>query len=160
MIFITKRAVALCLAALILAHPSFAAKKGKDVKYVARDVETLYATARATLDQKQYKLAAAEFDEVERQHPYSVWARRAELMSAFAYWAARDYPQSILSSQRFLALHPGYKDAPYAYYLIAVCYYEQINDVEHDQKTTQQALDALNELVRRFPATPYAPTRG
>ena len=127
-----------------------------DVRYVARDVETLYANARRLLDQKQYKEAAEAFDEVERQHPYSVWARRAELMSAFSYWASRDYSKSILSAQRFLALHPGYKDAPYAYYLIAVCYYEQINDVEHDQKTTAQALDALTELVRRYPTTSYA----
>ena len=131
-------------------------KPRADTKYVARDVETLYANARGLLDKKLYKEAAQAFDEVERQHPYSVWARRAELMSAFAYWASRDYSQSILSSQRFLALHPGYKDAPYAYYLIAICYYEQINDVEHDQKTSAQALTALTELVRRYPGTPYA----
>ncbi len=127
-----------------------------DTKYVARDVETLYANAKGLLDRKLYKEAAGAFDEVERQHPYSVWARRAELMSSFSYWAAREYSQSILSAQRFLALHPGYKDAPYAYYLVAVDYYEQINDVEHDQKTSTQALDALTELVRRYPQTSYA----
>ncbi len=149
-------ALVLTLAATGLAACAGGKKPRADTKYVARDVETLYANARRLLDQKLYKEAASAFDEVERQHPYSVWARRAQLMSAFSYWASRDYSQSVLSAQRFLALHPGYKDAPYAYYLIAISYYEQISDVQHDQKTSQQALDALTELVRRYPATPYA----
>ncbi len=157
---VKSRAAAATLFAAVLAVGVTGCAGGKhpkgDTKYVARDVETLYAQAKTSLDRKLYKEAAAQFDEVERQHPYSVWARRAELMSAFSYWASRDYPQSILSAQRFLALHPGYKDAPYAYYLIAICYYEQISDVEHDQKITGQALDALTELVRRYPNTPYA----
>lgn len=127
-----------------------------DTNYVARDVNTLYRAAKGRLDRKQYKLAAALFDEVERQHPYSPWARRAQLMSAFSYYAARDYPQSIQSAQRFLAIHPGNKDAPYAYYLIALDYYEQIEDVTRDQKITRQALDALGELTRRYPNTRYA----
>src|SRR3546814_1411965 len=98
------------------------------------------------LDRRQYKLAAALFDEVERQHPYSPWARRAQLMSAFSYYMGRNYTQSIQSAQRFLSIHPGNKDAPYAYYLIALCYYEQITDVTRDQKITEQALGALGEL--------------
>lgn len=131
-------------------------KNKADTKYVAQDVETLYNFARERLEQGRYKDAAAIFDEVERQHPYSVWARRAQMMSAFSYYAARDYSQAILSAQRFLAIHPGNRDAPYAYYLIAVSYYEQISDVTRDQKTTQQALDALGELIRRYPDTQYA----
>lgn len=127
-----------------------------DQSYVARDVETLYNYAKETLDRKQYKAAAQVFDEVERQHPYSVWARRAQLMSAFSYYMARDYQEAILAAQRFLSLHPGNKDAPYAYYLVAMSYYEQIIDVGRDQKITQQALDSLNELVRRYPNTRYA----
>lgn len=127
-----------------------------DQSYVARDVETLYNYAKETLDRKQYKAAAMVFDEVERQHPYSVWARRAQLMSAFSYYMAREYQEAILAAQRFLSLHPGNKDAPYAYYLVAMSYYEQIIDVGRDQKVTQQGLDALNELVRRYPNTRYA----
>jgi len=127
-----------------------------DTNYVARDVNTLYNAAKNRLDRGQYKLAAALFDEVERQHPYSPWARRAQLMSAFSYYAAKDYTQSIQSAQRFLSIHPGNKDAPYAYYLIAMDYYEQIADVTRDQKITQQALDALGELTRRYPNTRYA----
>ena len=128
----------------------------KDTAYVARDVDTLYAAARERLDTGRTKQAAALFDEVERQHPYSPWARRAQLMSAFSYYAARDYNKAIQSAQRFLSIHPGNKDAPYAFYLIALSYYEQISDVQRDQKITDQALTALNEINRRFPNSDYA----
>ena len=128
----------------------------RDTAYVARDVETLYSSAKERLDAGNAQIAAALFDEVERQHPYSPWARRAQLMSAFSYYVARDYTKSIQSAQRFLSIHPGNKDAPYAYYLIALSYYEQISDVTRDQKTTEQALAALREVERRFPQSEYA----
>jgi outer membrane protein assembly factor BamD len=128
----------------------------KDTAYVARDVETLYAAAKERLDRGQPTVAAALFDEVERQHPYSPWARRAQLMSAFSYYVARDYNKSVESAQRFLSIHPGNKDAPYAYYLIALSYYEQISDVTRDQKVTEQTRTALQELIRRYPASDYA----
>jgi outer membrane protein assembly factor BamD len=127
-----------------------------DTHYVARDVTTLYSAAKRRLDQGRYAEAAQLFDEVERQHPYSVWARRAQLMSAFSYYAARDYTKSIESARRFLAIHPGNKDAPYAHYLIALSYYEQIEDVTRDQSVTRNALTTLNELIRRYPDTRYA----
>jgi outer membrane protein assembly factor BamD len=128
----------------------------KDVAYVARDVESLYAEAQRRLDNGNTLVAAALFDEVERQHPYSPWARRAQLMSAFCYYIARDYNKAIQNSQRFLQIHPGNKDAPYAYYLIALSYYEQISDVNRDQSITEQAQAALQEVNRRFPQTEYA----
>jgi outer membrane protein assembly factor BamD len=130
--------------------------KNRDTAYVARDVDTLYSAAKDRLDRGDTKVAAELFDEVERQHPYSPWARRAQLMSAFSYYVARDYTKSVQSAQRFLSIHPGNKDAPYAYYLIALSYYEQISDVTRDQKITQQALTALNDVVRRYPGTRYA----
>jgi outer membrane protein assembly factor BamD len=101
-------------------------------------------------------VAGALFDEVERQHPYSPWARRAQVMSAFSYYEARDYAKSIQTAQRFLSIHPGNREAAYAFYLIAQCYYEQISDVSRDQKDTQQALAALNDVIRRFPDSRYA----
>src|SRR6478735_10261833 len=119
--------------------------------YVARDAETLYTAAKARLDSGDVKIAAALFDEVERQHPYSPWARRAQLMSAFSYYVAKDYTSAIQAGQRFLTIHPGNKDAPYAYYLIALSYYEQISDVTRDQKITLEALTALQDVQRRFP---------
>lgn len=149
---VTSAAIA---AALVVAGCAHKAPKGER-PYIARDVETLYSVAQQTLARKQYKLAGAQFDEVERQHPYSVWARRGQLMSAFSYYMARDYQQAILSAQRFLSLHPGNRDAPYAYYLVAISYYEQINDVSRDQKITSQALDALGEMIRRYPESSYA----
>lgn len=133
---------------------------GGDTKYVARDVNTLYNAAKQKLDAGNYQVAAALFDEVERQHPYSPWARRAQLMSAFSYYMGQKYNESINSAKRFLSIHPGNKDAPYAYYLIALCYYEQISDVTRDQKITQQALASLGEVQRRYPNSRYAADAG
>jgi outer membrane protein assembly factor BamD len=132
------------------------ARTRADTRYVARDVNTLYNAARERLERGLYTQAAAIFDEVERQHPYSVWARRAQLMSSFSYYAANDHTKSIESARRFLSIHPGNRDAPYALYLIALNYYEQIRDVTRDQGTTRQAMDALNEVIRRYPSSRYA----
>jgi outer membrane protein assembly factor BamD len=152
------RLIALVIAAAVIAPLAGCATSGKksDTRYVARDVDTLYNAAKERLDRGQYKIAGALFDEVERQHPYSIWARRAQLMSAFSYYLARSYTESIASAQRFLSIHPGNRDAPYALYLVAVDYYEQVQDVTRDQKITQQAMDALNELIRRYPDSAYA----
>lgn len=147
------------LAASLLLTAGCARNKNKpkaDQAYIARDVETLYSIAKDTLEKGDFRLAAAMFDEVERQHPYSVWARRAQLMAAYSYYASRQYSEAIITAQRFLSLHPGNKDAAYAYYLIALSYYEQIADVARDQKITQQSQTALQELIRRYPDTRYA----
>ena len=155
--FTTRIARAALLAATVTTLSACAGStEGKDVAYVARDVESLYGEAQRRLDKGNTLQAAALFDEVERQHPYSPWARRAQLMSAFSYYIARDYNKAITNSQRFLSIHPGNKDAPYAYYLIALSYYEQISDVNRDQKITEQAQTALREVNRRFPQTEYA----
>jgi len=127
-----------------------------DTAYVARDVSTLYSAAKRTMDQGDYERAAKLFDEVERQHPYSVWARRAQLMSAFNYYLAKKFTDAVSSAQRFVTIHPGNAEAPYAQYLIAMSYYQQIADVSRDQAITQQASDAFGELIRRYPETRYA----
>ena len=108
------------------------------------------------MDQGDYEQAAKLFDEVERQHPYSVWARRAQLMSAFNYYLAEKYQDAINSARRFVTIHPGNAEAPYAQYLIAMSYYQQIPSVIRDQTTTQSAADAFGELIRRYPETRYA----
>jgi outer membrane assembly lipoprotein YfiO len=153
------RSALLIAAAAVFVLPlgACAGKKAKgDTAYVARDVNTLYSLAKKSADQGNYADAAKLFDEVERQHPYSVWARRAQMMSAFSYYMAQQYSDSISSSQRFLTIHPGNSDAPYANYLIAMSYYQQIADVTRDQKITQQASDAFGELIRRYPGSRYA----
>jgi outer membrane protein assembly factor BamD len=140
------RATLLAVSALALTLPACAGKSVKgDTTYIARDVNTLYGLAKEALDRKEYALSAKLFDEVERQHPYSVWSRRAQLMSAFSYYMAQKYPEAVSSAQRFITIHPGNKDAPYASYLIAMSYYQQIEDVGRDQKITQQATDAFDE---------------
>jgi outer membrane protein assembly factor BamD len=154
---LSRTAAALLACAVILPAAGCARNGVKtDTSYVASDVNTLYGLAKERLDNQRYEEAAKLFDEVERQHPYSVWARRAQLMSAFSYYMARKYPDTVSSAQRFLTIHPGNKDAPYANYLIAMSYYNQIADVTRDQKITQQASDAFNELIRRYPESRYA----
>ena len=153
----TRIAAAVIACAIILPAGGCARNKASsDTGYVARDVNTLYALAKQRLDQRDYEQAAKLFDEVERQHPYSAWARRAQLMSAFSYYVAHKYNEAISSAQRFLTIHPGNKDAPYAHYLVAMSYYEQLEDVTRDQRITQQALDSFGELVRRYPESRYA----
>lgn len=125
-------------------------------KYIARDVNVLYNLGYDSLEKKRWKMASAAFDEVERQHPYSVWARKAQLMGAFAFYMDNEYDEAILASERFLSLHPGNADAAYAHYLIAVSHYEQISDVYRDQRVTEQAAGALMEVIRRYPETDYA----
>jgi outer membrane protein assembly factor BamD len=124
--------------------------------YIERPVETLYNTAMDQLFAHNYKDAAKSFDTVDQQHPYSVWATKAQLMYAYALYEDRKYDESIVAADRFIQLHPGHRDVAYAYYLKALDYYIQITDVERDQKITQQAYDALAEVARRFPDTNYA----
>jgi len=124
--------------------------------YIEQPVEDLYNLAMDSLAIDDYKKAVKQFDEVERQHPYSVWATRSQLMSAYASYMLNKYDEAIIAAERFAQLHPGSRDVVYAYYLIAICYYEQIADVGRDQKITEQALGALDEVVRRFPQSEYA----
>jgi len=128
----------------------------KTDKYVEKPVDELYNSAMDLLAKEDYSKAADAFDEVEQQHPYSVWATRAQLMSAYALYQASKYDDSIVAADRYIQLHPGNRDVAYAYYLKALDYYVQIEDVGRDQKTTEQAMQALEEVVRRFPNTPYA----
>ncbi len=129
---------------------------GDDATYQERPVEQIYNSAMDLMADEKYQKAAAEFDEVERQHPYSIWARRATLMSAYANYNVNDYDAAVLTAQRYIALHPGSSEAPYAYYLVALCYYEQISDVGRDQKMTEDAMAALTALIRRYPQSEYA----
>ena len=145
-----------CAAVVPLAGCAHGRGSKSDTAYVARDVSTLYTTAKRTMDNGDYETAAKLFDEVERQHPYSVWARRAQLMSAFNYYLSTKYTDAINSARRFVTIHPGNAEAPYAQYLIAMSYYQQIPDVNRDQSTTASAQQAFSELIRRYPESRYA----
>ncbi|HXI86573.1 MAG TPA: outer membrane protein assembly factor BamD [Parvularculaceae bacterium] len=124
--------------------------------YVEKPVEILYQQASTKLELKRYDEAVKLFEEVERQHPYSPWARRAMLMKSFAYYQSDDYDKATDALDQFITLHPGNKDAPYAYYLKAMCYYEQISDVGRDQEKTDNAVSALNDVIQRYPNSEYA----
>lgn len=141
--------VGLVMALLVGCAPS-------EEPYVERPVEELYNEAMDSLLDEDFDAAVAGFAEVERQHPYSVWATRAQLMLAFVYYQGNRYDDAIAAAERFVELHPGNRDAAYAYYLVAMSYYEQISGVDRDQKTTELALRALEEVERRFPASTYA----
>jgi outer membrane protein assembly factor BamD len=125
-------------------------------QYVERPIEQIYADAWTQIGGENWLQAGRQFDEVERQHPYSVWARRAILMSSYCYYQGNRYSEAIDAATRFIQLHPGNKDVPYAYYLKAVSLYEQIGDVDRDQGKTDEALTALQDLIQRFPDTEYA----
>jgi outer membrane protein assembly factor BamD len=136
---------------------SACASKSEDTNKIPdKPAETLYRDARNALQGKEYRTAATMFDEVERQHPYSELATQSKLMSAYASYQAEDYVSAQIALDKFIELHPGHPDVAYAYYLRAICHYEQITDVGRDQDETKLAMDALDEVIRRFPDTAYA----
>lgn len=118
--------------------------------------EELYTKAMKQFEKTDYEGAAKYFDEIERQHPYSVWAPRAQIMAAYAFYKQNNYDDAVLALDRFVQLHPGNKNAPYAYYLKGLCYYEQMSDIAREQQMTEEAKRTFSELVARYPNTAYA----
>jgi outer membrane protein assembly factor BamD len=125
-------------------------------QYNERPVEQIYADAWNQINRGNWEEAAKQFNEVDRQHPYSVWARRAMLMSAFSSYQANKYGDAVATADQYISLHPGSHEVAYAFYLKAISLYEQIVDVNRDQANTQGALVALQDVVQRFPDTEYA----
>jgi outer membrane protein assembly factor BamD len=125
-------------------------------QYQERPIDAIYAAAWQQINKGNWEQAAAQFNEVDRQHPYSVWARRAQLMSAFCSYQANKYDDAVTTADQYISLHPGSQEVAYAFYLKAISLYEQIVDVGRDQSKTQEALVALQDVVQRFPDTEYA----
>jgi outer membrane protein assembly factor BamD len=155
-IFLRSSIIAAVVAASAVVLSGCASDDTMAAQYVERPIEQIYSDAWKQIDRGNWLEAGRQFDEVERQHPYSVWARRAILMSAYCYYQGNRYQEAIDAATRFMQLHPGNKDVPYAYYLKAVSLYEQIGDVNRDQGKTEEALSALQDLIQRFPDTEYA----
>ncbi len=128
----------------------------RDATYQERPIDQIYSAAWRYVRNEDWTNAAKQFDEVERQHPYSIWARRAMLMSAFCSYEGNKYADAISTADQYISLHPGSKDVAYAFYLKAISLYEQIVDVGRDQTNTEAALVALQDVVQRFPDTEYA----
>ena len=153
------RALAVCLALVLVALPVMGCSLfNKDDDYVPEDpADMIYNEGLYLLNNKQdYKAAALKFDQVDRENPYSDWARKALLMSAYAYYQAEAYDDCVNSAERYVTLHPGSPDAAYAQYLIGASYYDQILDVSRDQARADKAIDALQEVVRKYPTSEYA----
>jgi outer membrane protein assembly factor BamD len=128
----------------------------EELAYIERPVETIYGEAVRSLNRSLWDVASVQFDEVQRQHPYSPWAQRAMLMAAYTRYRSREFEEAISSAQEYISLHPGGDGAPYAYYLVAVCHFDQIIDVGRDQARSVSALKALEEVIARYPQTDYA----
>jgi len=143
-------------AAAVLALAGCAGNNGGEPDYAERSVNELYNNAVDALQAGNNEEAAKLFDEVERQHPYSTFASKAQLMAAYAHYQNDSYEDAINALDRFIELHPGNPDISYAYYLKALSYYERIADVRRDQEMTTKARDALQEVVKRFPDSKYA----
>ncbi|HYZ22556.1 MAG TPA: outer membrane protein assembly factor BamD [Rhodopila sp.] len=119
-------------------------------------VEELYNNGVDALNARRFATAGDQFAAVEQNYPYSSWAVNAQLMTAYSLYLQNKYTDAIGTLDRFIQLHPAHRDIAYVYYLRALCYYEQIADIQRDQKGTQQAMNALREVVNRFPDTAYA----
>jgi outer membrane protein assembly factor BamD len=122
----------------------------------AAPVEVLYNNGVDALNARRFASAGDQFAAVEQNYPYSTWAVNAQLMSGYSLYLQNKYTDAIGTLDRFIQLHPAHRDVAYAYYLRALCYYEQIADIARDQKGTEQAMNALREVVTRFPDTSYA----
>lgn len=147
--------VCLRLAVVLLSLSLGACATSAPKKEPEKPVDVLYNAAADALDKKDYVEATRLFEEVERQHPYSKWATKAQQMAAYSSYQDRRYDEAIIALDRFIELHPGNDDIDYAWYLKALCYYDQIGDVRRDQQVTRQALDAFDALTSRFPDSEY-----
>jgi len=151
------------LVALVLMAPiltvceSLTSFFSKDDPILDEPADKLYNEGLYLLNEKRdIKGAAKKFDEVERQHPYSDWARKSLIMSAYSYYEAGAFEDSIGSARRYIQLHPGSPDAAYAQFLIGSSYFDQIRDISRDQDRTEKAIAGLDEVIRKYPTTEYA----
>ena len=153
--------VCLVLATSAVALSGCMSGKDDDIDVLALAAETepadvLYNQGLANLEGGRLKEAAAKFEAIDRQHPYSEWARKALVMRAFTSYRSGDYEAAVTSSRRYLNTYPGTSEAAYAQYIIGLAYYRQIPDVTRDQKSTARAAAAMQEVVDRYPDSEYA----
>jgi outer membrane protein assembly factor BamD len=163
LVLTTSLLLAGCSSSKSLLDSMFAGKSSED-EAVSADAQlndtaiaALYNDGITQLNSGNFKTATKKFGEVERRYPYSRWATKSLLMQGYANYRARSYDDATNALKRFISLHPGHRDTPYAYYLVALSEYEQIGIVERDQSQTERAYEALTEVERRFPDSKYAP---
>lgn len=124
--------------------------------YQERSVEDLYQEGYGFLHQDNPLKAATTFEEVERQHPYSAWAPKSEILAAYSYYLAQKYDEASSLLETFIQVHPSHRDIAYVYYLLGLCYYEQMSGVERDQQMTELSFQTFDELIKRFPDSSYS----
>ena len=141
---------------LLMLILSCAGKKNNEIPYEERSLNTIYKSALEKLNNKNYEEAIYEFDEVERQHPYSVWARKSILMSSYASYKKRGFVKAEINLKRYISLYPASDLVPYAQYLLGMCYFDQIIDEKRDQTAVKQAHQTFKLILDRYPNTTYA----
>ena len=142
--------------ALVAVAALSACSTTEEQAYKENTVEVLYNKGMDQLEENEYTKSAETFDEVERQHPYSNWATKAQVMAAYAHYKGQKYDKVIASLESFTQLHPAHEYVPYALYMTGLSYYEQVEPAQRDQADNIDALRTFNELIRRFPNTDYA----
>ena len=150
-----------CALGLVLSLPLLGgcgSSKNEDSSATApvAPVEDLYNNGIDALNARRYDSATDQFNLVEQNYPYSSWAVNAQLMQGYTQYLRNNFTDAIATLDRFIQLHPAHRDVAYAYYLRALCYYEQIADIQRDQHGTELAMNALQEVVNRFPDSAYA----
>lgn len=144
-------------AVLLVAGLLSACGATRDAPMESYTAEELFKRGELTLEgEGRPKDALIYFQEVERIYPYSEWAKRALIMQAFSHHKAKEYEEARVAAQRFLDFYPGDEDAAYAQYLMALSYYDQIEDVGRDQGLTFQALQAMRDVIEKYPDSDYA----
>lgn len=147
----------LCMLGLALLTLGGCAQKNGEEKLLDKSAQTLYQNAEYMLEvDKDRKKAVELFAEVERLYPYSEWSKRALIMQAYVYHKDRKYEESRSAGERFIEFYPGDEDAPYALYLVALSYYDQVDDVGRDQAITFKALTELRNVIDQYPNSDYA----
>ncbi|NGO55140.1 outer membrane protein assembly factor BamD [Allomesorhizobium camelthorni] len=151
------------LALSVLAAPAVLSgcmSSGEDIDlatYVdqTEPADVLYNQGLANLNAGRLKEASRKFDAVDRQHPYSEWARKSMVMGAFANYRQGNYDEAINAAKRYVSLYPSTEDAAYAQYIVGLSYFRQIRDVTQDQKESRRAIEAMEEVVQRWPESEY-----
>ncbi|MBA4789878.1 MAG: outer membrane protein assembly factor BamD [Pseudomonadota bacterium] len=150
------RVAGLIGALLVAATLAGCATDKDDILAPDEPAEKIYNEGLTLMNRGELKAAAKRFEDLDRTHPYSEWARKALLMDTYVYYQLGEYDDAISAGKRYLSLHPGSQDAAYASYLVASAYFDNIPDITRDQKATRQALDALDDVIRKYPDTEYA----
>ena len=153
---VSQRAFALMGALLVAASLSACASNKDEIIPPDEPAEKIYNEGLTLMNKGDLAGAAKRFEDLDKTHPYSEWARKALLMDTYVYYEAGKYDEAISAGKRYLTLHPGSADAAYASYLVASAYFDNIPDVTRDQRATRQALDALEDVIRKYPNTEYA----